>query len=290
VLDLLPELLEGLLAGFGGWPGLVLASFLGVVGAVDLLRRHPLVVVLLGAPVALSAVTIAALGAGIHPRYFLFALPIGYLAGTRGFMLVVQWLLRRCLRMSDLRAIRTQWALGALAVVVACVPLIRYYAMPKQDFLGAIREVRSLAAPQDQVVAADMAGIAIAAYYQPDICVVANIDELLQVEASGGRMWVITTLERGMRTRAPAVLARLKDQYRLARWLPGSIGDGGMRIYEGPGESGQNEAERENLLNAPDDSASTEGCKVSDLRAEARLKLPLRLSNASPNLTTMSEF
>lgn len=290
VLDLLPELLEGLLAGFGGWPGLVLASFLGVVGTVDLLRRHPLVLLLLSAPVAVSAVSIAALGAGIHPRYFLFALPVGYLVGTRGFMLVVRWLLQRCLRMSDLRAIRIQWILGALAVVVACVPLIRYYSMPKQDYLGAIRVVRTIAGPQDRVVAADMAGIAIAAYYQPDICVVANIDELLSVEASGGRVWVISTLERGMHTRAPAMLARLKDSYRLARWLPGSMGDGGMRIYAGPVESGQNEAEWENLRNVPDDSVSTQGCRVSDLRSAARLKLPLRLSNASPNLTTMSEF
>ena len=65
VLDLLPELFEGLIAGFGGWPGLVFASLLGVLGMVDLLRRHPLIVFLLGAPVAVSAAGIAAPPASI---------------------------------------------------------------------------------------------------------------------------------------------------------------------------------------------------------------------------------
>jgi hypothetical protein len=162
--------------------------------------------------------------------------------------------------------------------------------MPKQDYLGAIREVYSLAGPLDRVVAADLAGTAIAAYYQPDICVVANVDELLRVEASGGPVWVITTLERGMRTRAPAMLARLKDSYRLARWLPGSMGDGGMRIYVGPSETRQIESERENFPEGSDNSDSTQYCNVADLRATARSKLPLRLSNASPNLTTMPEL
>jgi hypothetical protein len=79
-----------------------------------------------------------------------------------------------------------------------------------------------------------LAGIAIAAYYEPDIYIVTSAAELIEIEASAQKVWVITSLERGMHTRAPAMLVRLKDHYEQILWLPGSMGDGDMRIYAGP--------------------------------------------------------
>ena len=174
---------------------------------------------------------IAALGAGIHPRYFLFALPVGYLAGTQGISLAVRWALQLKPGLSVPKAEKIQLAVYVLIVAVACVPLARYYEIPKQDYEGAIELIRTEGEPGDRIVAADMAGFAIGTYYDPRVCSVATIQELRALEARGGRVWVIATLERGMANRAPAMLESLRNDYELVKWLPGSIGDGGMRVY-----------------------------------------------------------
>ena len=231
VLALLPELVEGLRAAFGGWPVLILGIGLGVLGTLDLLRRHSVVLALLAAPLMISAITVAMLGAGIHPRYFLLALPFAYLVGTCGLMQAVRWLLGRALRLSTETSFRAQIVCSILVVILACIPLLRYYVMPKQDYLGALRQVRELANPEDRVVAADLAGHATQAYYDPDLSVVDDLEGLLRVETTGRRVWVVTTLERVMASRAPELLDHLHRQYRLIRILPGSVGDGAMRIY-----------------------------------------------------------
>lgn len=235
-LALLPELVEGLRAGFGGWPVLILGIVLGVKGTLDLLRRHPVAFSLLAAPLIISTLTMAALGAGIHPRYFLLALPLAYLVGTRGLMQAVRWLLEGALRLSMATSFRAQIVFGVLVAILACFPLLNYYAMPKQDYVGALRGIRELAHPEDRVVAASAAprtvsGRLVWEYYDSNLQVVDGMEDLLQVEAAGRRVWVVTTLERVMSGRAPKLLTHLHRQYRLIRVLPGSVGDGAMRIY-----------------------------------------------------------
>jgi len=228
---LLPELLEGMRASFGGWPILISGIVVGVIGTVDLLRRSPVALALLVAPLAISAMTIAVLGAGVHPRYFLLALPLGYLVGTRGLMQTARWLLKLGPRLSPRNSLRAQVVVAGVAIVLAGVPLRRYYALPKQDYLGALGEVYDKANPEDRIVAADLAGRAITLYYDSDVTVIAQLEDLLRVEASGRRVWVITTLERVMAISAPELLSRLHQHYRRVRVLPGTVGDGAMRIY-----------------------------------------------------------
>jgi 4-amino-4-deoxy-L-arabinose transferase-like glycosyltransferase len=231
MLALLPELIEGMRASFGASPVLLLGVVVGVIGAFDLARRRAVALSLLVAPLVISALTIAVLGAGVHPRYFLLALPLGYLVGTRGLVRVVGWLLERVPWLSAENRFRTQIAIAVLVTIVACIPLLRYYSLPKQDYLGALREVRQLAGPEDQIVTADLAGTAITAYYDPHLRVVNRLQDLLEIEASSRRVWVLTTLERVMAGRAPDLLTRLHGQYELVRTLAGSVGDGSLRIY-----------------------------------------------------------
>jgi hypothetical protein len=231
VFGLLPELLEGLRAAFSGWFGVVLASAVGTIGTLDLLRRQPLALALLVAPLIVTGTVVGMMGVGIHARYFLLALPIGYLVGTHGLALVARTFLEHGLGLPSWRSLKLQCALAVLMVLLAAVPLIRYYSYPKQDFLGSLREVRELAAPEDRVVAADLAGHAIRDYYAPDLPVVEDLSDLLQEEATAPRVWVVTTLERVMAKRRPDLMARLHRHYRLVQILPGTLGDGAMRIY-----------------------------------------------------------
>ncbi len=231
MLEVLPELLEGLLAATGGWPVLVLAACLGTVGAWSWLRREPVVVCLFLVPLVVSALGMMALGAGIHPRYFLLALPLGFLVGARGMMVAVRWLVEDAFRASPEISFVVQGVSGILAVAAACVPLAGYFSVPKQDYLGALREVRELAGPDDHAVATRFAGFAYRNYYLPEMAVVANLDDLRSAETRGKRIWVITTLENVMATNDPALIQYIHREYEQVRYLPGSVGDGAMRVY-----------------------------------------------------------
>jgi mannosyltransferase len=231
LLGLLPELLEGLRAAFYGWFGVVLAGTVGLLGTLDLLRKQPLAMAALIIPFLLSVGAVSALGVGVHPRYFLLALPIGYLVGTRGIVVVGRTILATFLKLPVERIPRVQEVLGVFLVVLAALPLIRYYSMPKQDFLGALEQVRTLATQEDRVLAVDLAGHAIRDYYAPSFPTVEGLADLSREEAIGRRVWVLTTLERVMTHRHPDLVVHLRKHYRLVQVLPGSLGDGAMRIY-----------------------------------------------------------
>jgi 4-amino-4-deoxy-L-arabinose transferase-like glycosyltransferase len=229
--SLLPELLDGLKAGLGGWPGLIIGGLLGGVGTLDLFRRRPVAVALLGAPIVVSAVTVIVLGAGVHPRYFLLALPLGYLVATHAVMSIVGWLTQSARRLSPQRAVTLEVGVGLALVVISCVPLKRYYQVPKQDYRGAIRELRQLAGPGDRVVALAHAGFAMKNFYDPDFTVAADLDELQPIEAEGHRVWLMVTLEHELASSAPESFAHLRRNYQQVKLLPATIGDGGIRIY-----------------------------------------------------------
>jgi hypothetical protein len=232
ILSLLPELLEGLRAGFSGWPVVILAAAVGTIGTLDLLRREPVALATLVAPLIVAAAVVGTMGLGVHARYFILALPIGYLVGIRGVVLVARTFLEQGLGLPSWRSLQLQRALAVLMVLLAVVPLIRYYTYPKQDYLGALSEVRALAAPADRVVAADLAGHAIRDYYAPNFPVVEDLSDLLHEEATGCRVWVVTTLERVVGADDPLLMTHLHRNYQLIQVLPGTLGDGAMRIYK----------------------------------------------------------
>ena len=231
LLEIVPELLNGLLAGFGGWPGLTVATGVGVIGTVDFVRREPVTLALFSVPLVVTGAAVLTLGAGVHPRYFLLALPLGYLLGARGAMLAVRWLVEDVFLASRATSLNMRFGFGLLAVTAACAPLPRYFAMPKQDYVGALRVVRELAEPDDRIVAAAHAGFAYQNYYDPDLSVVDDAEGLELEESSGRRIWVVTTLERQMAASVPDLLNLIHGEYEQVRYLPGSLGDGAMRIY-----------------------------------------------------------
>lgn len=228
---LLHELVEGLRAGLGGTVGLVGASVIGLGGLLDYLRRRPFPLALLLAPTVVAALATVVLGVGVHPRYFLLVLPAGILIATRGLVILGGGAAGAAARLGVSTPVALRWALVGLVLVVATTPLPRYYRLPKQDYLGALREVRSLARDGDLTVAADLAAHAYRDYYAPGFPAVADLPDLLREEATGRRVWVVTTLERVLAHRQPDLFAHLRAHYRLVRVLPGTVGDGAMRIY-----------------------------------------------------------
>lgn len=228
---LIREVVEGLSAALFGPVGLALAVAVGVAGFVALYRRHRFGVLLLVVPLALQLVAMVAGGIGIHPRYMAMALPAVILIGGYGIVVCVEaavGLLRTGPRASA--AVAT----AALAVVVLAsgAPLVRYYQTPKQDYLGAVHYVDSVAGPGDAKVGVQLAGHVIHGYYGLDYTVVERLDDLEALERPGRTVWLVTTLERLLDVEDPALFGHIRDRYQRVRVLPATVGDGEMRIYE----------------------------------------------------------
>lgn len=225
IFDMITEAVHGLVPAFSNGVILALVAVVCAIGAWDLLRRRRAELAMLIVPILMSIIGMVALGSALHSRYFLLALIVAYLLGTRGLVIIAQ----KILPLS-----RVAWAapaLGTATVAVAALPLLSYFSMPRQDFLGALHEVRAAARPGDRMMAADLAAHVYQKYYAPDFGSVENLADLLREEASGQAVWVITTFEQIEAKRRPDLLAHLHGQYQLARVLPASTGDGEMRIY-----------------------------------------------------------
>src|SRR5262249_34459101 len=219
-LALLPELLEGLRAGMGGSLALGAALIIGVIGFASYLRRQPVALSLLLAPTVMAALALVVLRTGVHPRYLLLVLPAGILIGARGLAAIGMSVQRLGRELGLAVPSWWRWPLVVLVIGAAATPLIHYYGSPKQDYLGALAEVRRLAGQGDRMVGADLAAHAFGAYYAPEFPAVEDLAELLRVEADGRRVWVVTTLERVMASRKPDLLSHIRRHYSLIRVLP----------------------------------------------------------------------
>ena len=227
------ELLEGLKAAFFGPVGLVVAATVGVTGLVVWYRRNRFSAELLLMPLVVEAAILAALGAGLHPRYFAPALPVLFIVGGAGLIELVRRIVRSLGTRPRLAASMAMAFLVGVTVLSA-LPLVRYYRVPKQDFVGAMRTVDSLARPGEVKVGVYVAGHMLNGYYAAGYATVETLDDLLTLERSGNRLWLVTTLERVLRLHDARLYDHIRGEYRRVTVLPASVGDGEMRIYERP--------------------------------------------------------
>jgi mannosyltransferase len=223
------EVVEGLSAAFPHPFILAAAGLVGLVGFLILIRDRPFAAAALLLPLALQVALIFPLGVGIHPRYFAMALPVVYLVGGFG----VVWLVDRAAGFvwsSERR--RVEVAAMTMVVLASALPLRAYYAMPKQDFLGAIEVVDRLGQEGDARVGVHLAGNVLTRYYDVGFTSVHSVGELREQELGSARVWLVTTLERLLLADQPELHEYIRQNYRRVHVLPGSLGDGSMRIYE----------------------------------------------------------
>jgi mannosyltransferase len=226
---LLLEVVEGFTAAFPHPAILAMAAVVGAIGLVTLSRSRPFAAAALLLPLALQAALIFPLGVGIHPRYFAMALPVVYLVGGFGLL----WLVDRAVAMvPPARRRPARLSATAMLVLASALPLRAYYAMPKQDFLGAIEVVDDLAREGDARVGVHLAGNVLTQYYDAGFASVHSVDELREQELGASRVWLVTTLERLLLAAHPDLHEYIRQNYRRVHVLPGSLGDGSMRIYE----------------------------------------------------------
>lgn len=228
-LGVAADTVEGLARGFGGKGGLAAALVVGAIGTVVWARRDGFSLAVLAAPVVLQLAALLLADVPLSPRYFALALPPLVVALAVG-LVVVGDLASGGGRTAAAR--RGRDALVAAAVLASALPLAGYYAVPKQDFRGAIERVNARARGSDRRLAVHYAAIGVCGYYRAGFQDVQALSGLEAQERLGGRVWLITTLERFLAAEAPALYGHIQSSYRRVEVLPATVGGAEMVIYE----------------------------------------------------------
>ena len=217
--ELLPVITQGVTAGVG-IVGLAAVGVLGFAGWFSYWRQTRLMAGILVLPIALNLALLIILGIGVYPRSFLYELPFACLIAVRG----ASYLSRgpRAERMASIAVL--------CLIVVASVPLVRYYSLPKQDFSGALAFVRSHSEKSDVVMGADLAGTCYRRYYFPGIVIVTMPEQLREVQESGRKAWVLYSFPREFQLRAPELFRYLRTALEPVAIFKGTLGGGDVYV------------------------------------------------------------
>jgi hypothetical protein len=118
--------------------------------------------------------------------------------------------------------------------------LRRYYAIPKQPFIAAITHVERVRGAEDRVLAitptargvrfyGERLGVPLASHYR-FVGSVEALDTAL-AEQTGGRTFVLTTLEFGSSLQHPELFRRVRAGWQRDTTFPGTIGDGHLSVW-----------------------------------------------------------
>jgi len=226
----LPELLQGLQAGYGSAATLVLLIVF-LAGLGSLARRSLFGAAVLMLPVALGLGVVFVLHMEGHPRYFIYALPAGVIVIVRGLVATAEAAVGFLRLREPERLIR--WASAGLIGAVALISLrqlVPYYAIPKQDFSGALAFAEQRKKPDDALVAVGMAAHAYSVYYAPSIRVARSANEVNALRQGGQRVWLLYTLPFELQERNPELWRYIQEHFEVVRRFPGTIRSGTLYV------------------------------------------------------------
>lgn len=234
-------LAEGLSAGYGaGWvmAAAVPALAIGGAGFVSLLRRNWAFVLTLTLPGVLLGAFLILRALVISPRFFLLALPLGIMCGTRGLEIAFAIVAGRWVDRRRVTALAT--AAVVLMAAASLWSLRRYYAVPKQAFRASLVHIQSSRAPGDIIIVVHLAAGGYE-FYAPkfglrdgeDFFLVRTVERLDRVLAAhpGRRAIAVTTFPRALRLTVPDLADRIARDWVEERRFPATVGDGEVTVW-----------------------------------------------------------
>jgi len=221
--------------GLGLVPGLAaLALGLGVIGcgAFDYGRQKLPRVLLFLLPGALTALTLIAMGRVLWPRFFFQQAGFALLLLVRGLSLLANRTARLAIaarRAATERALLRAGGLAVAAVWLALLP--RAWALPKQDFEGALAWITTHRRPGEVVLTTGLAMIPYGRYYKTDFVAAESLAALDARLAESGGGWVVSTLPNFLAVSAPGLGPALEQRGEERARFRGSVGDGDVVVY-----------------------------------------------------------
>ena len=181
----------------------------------------------------MQAVVFLIMGVGIHPRYFAIAIPVIYVAGGITLFYLSSFILSKIISNVKTRQV-VHSVILVFVVIISAYPLIRYYSVPKQDFEGTLQLVEQLAETDDIKAGVQTVGSIMTRYYGSNFVRIDTLEELQELEKPGKRIWVAMTLERIMEVADPGLVHHIRENYKLIKSFPGTVGDGSIQVYGQP--------------------------------------------------------
>jgi len=225
----LGEAVRSLLSGSGVLAALAGAALAGL-GALSLLRRAPYITALLVMPAVVTLVAIVALGQPLRPRFFFFLSGAGAIFVGRGIGLAVAALAPPALRRS-LTGVTTGVVVCTLLLVAASVPALgRNYALPKQDFDGAVRLLDAEEASGAVIAAAGPACLPFEQYYEKPWHCLTSASDWTALADPGRRAVVAYTLVDYVED--PQLRSRLVSDCSVLERFAGTLGGGDLVVCE----------------------------------------------------------
>jgi hypothetical protein len=118
--------------------------------------------------------------------------------------------------------------------VVSVALLARNYAYPKQDFAGAVALIERERMPGDVATSIGLADVPIHRYFAPTWPVVESADQLQALLNSANSVWIVTAFPSFAKQRNGDVISLVNRDFDLVAKLPGTLGDGTVRVYRSP--------------------------------------------------------
>jgi 4-amino-4-deoxy-L-arabinose transferase-like glycosyltransferase len=238
----LRETVEGIAAGFGG--GFLLAALplmvLGTVGLWVLSRRAWIVVtVIILSQLMFFGMTVV-VGWSIYPRFFILALPLGFLALLSTFE-VIGFLVERWgpSRLSDAGPAISVTLVGLVtATSIAALP--RYYATPKQPNRAAVEEIARRIGDHGVAVAAGTADRGFN-YYAPRLGLPASRARTtrtvpglnsITAEFSANEVFILTTFQSAFEVENPDLAAAVSAGWARAKVFPAAVRGAEIILWE----------------------------------------------------------
>jgi mannosyltransferase len=218
----------GLLAGIG----LPIVLVLSIVGAWNLIRKHPLVAWAFLANIPLTLFGLLVLSFRIRPRFFFIDQAFIFLCLVHGVYVVAEYIAaRKSLRQWEFRGSILGGLASAAAVLCSLFLLPQNYRYPKQDFIGAKKMIESNRLASDAVVSVGLATVAYSKYYAPEWQVARSWEAVEEIRSKSSRTWLVHAFPSDTARRNPEVVERLESEFELVKVFPGTLGDGEILVY-----------------------------------------------------------
>jgi hypothetical protein len=221
------ELGVGALLGVAG-------LFVVAMGSVSFARQRPVIVVFFFALVLMILLFSLMTGHHLWPRSFFLAAGFGVMILVRAGLVAGEWI-ARVFGLGGVAGERIGVA-GVLAVCALSASTLPFVYGPKQDFVGAQRQIEAELRTGDSVVTVGTAVFPYAEFYAPHWVATDSAEELQKVRDAHSRTWVVNIFPPYLEDRHADIAAMLDSDFALVEVFEGTLGGGGVYVYRSSDE------------------------------------------------------
>ncbi len=225
------ESLRSLQIGFAGAAVVFCGGILVLAGWVDLLRNQARAAWALILPGIAGGGLMLIIGHNLWPRFFFFCMGFALLITVHGAMELPRLIGRIAPRAAPW-APKLGYALSGLIIAASAVTVPRCYALPKQDFTGAMAYVEQQRRPGDTVVVVGLAEHVYPVYYAPSWPVAQDEQQLAALRSQTGRTFVVYTLPIELRAVHPDIWKMLQTDFETDHVFWGTLGGGEVYVCQ----------------------------------------------------------